>query len=96
MYSYMSLGITQGISDGFTLIVPDYQGFKSAFAAGRLEGHGVLDSARAALNFPGAKLSKTAKIAVIGVFVDWISNHPEIDINHRLLWWRHCYVSFPF
>lgn len=62
------LGPTTGISDGYTLVVPDYEGFKSAFGAGHLSGHGVLDGIRAALNFPGAKLQKTAKIAVMGEF----------------------------
>jgi hypothetical protein len=39
------------LNQGYIVNSPDYQGPSSAFSAGRLEGHGVLDSMRAALSY---------------------------------------------
>ena len=39
------------LAQGWEVIVPDYEGPESAYSAGPLEGHGVLDGIRAAENF---------------------------------------------
>lgn len=48
------------------MIIPDYEGITSSFAAGHLEGYAVLDGLRAALNFPGAKVNKGAALGGLG------------------------------
>ena len=58
------------LDDGYALVIPDHQGPKAAYAAGRQAGHIVLDSIRAARSFvpPGeddAPLEES-KIAQLG------------------------------
>ena len=55
---YMSLG--------YIVSLPDVEGPKDAFGAARLEGHALLDAARATLKFSELKLSKNAKIGGYG------------------------------
>ena len=45
------------LTHGWAVVVTDYQGPEDAFAAGRMEGHGVLDGIRAALALPEAGLA---------------------------------------
>ncbi|MGH9005693.1 MAG: lipase family protein, partial [Acidimicrobiia bacterium] len=47
----------QALVHGWAVVVTDYQGPDDAFAAGRMEGHGVLDGIRAALALPEAGLA---------------------------------------
>jgi hypothetical protein len=44
------------LAHGWAVVVTDYQGPDDSFAAGRMEGHGVLDGIRAALALPEAGL----------------------------------------
>ncbi|RZS38884.1 secretory lipase [Herbihabitans rhizosphaerae] len=46
-----------GLAKGWAVVVTDYQGPRDAFAAGRMEGHGVLDGVRGALALPEAGLA---------------------------------------
>jgi secretory lipase len=50
----------QALSHGWAVVVTDYQGPDDAFAAGRMEGHAVLDGIRAALALPEAGLGGPA------------------------------------
>jgi hypothetical protein len=50
----------QALQQGWAVVVTDYQGPKNAFAAGRLEGHAVLDGIRGALALPGTGLDGAA------------------------------------
>lgn len=49
--------IHQSLQQGWAVVVTDYQGADIAFAAGRMEGHGVLDGIRAAKSIPGQGLT---------------------------------------
>lgn len=52
---------------GYTVIMPDYEGPEAAWTAGRLAGKGVLDSMRAVKNFaPSIGLSKNPKFVGAG------------------------------
>lgn len=57
---------TTGLANGWTLVIADYEGIGSAFAAGRLAGHAVLDALRATLNYAPAGISKTARLGGYG------------------------------
>jgi hypothetical protein len=49
------------LGSGYDVVVPDYEGPNSAYSAGPLEGHGMLDGIRAAENFSASDgLSGTA------------------------------------
>lgn len=54
------------LDQGYALVVPDHQGPKAAYAAGRQAGHVVLDSIRAARSFvpPGSEEAPLAKSKV--------------------------------
>lgn len=47
----------QALQNGWAVVVTDYQGPQMAFAAGRMEGHGVLDGIRAAVALPDTGLN---------------------------------------
>ena len=51
---------------GYIVSLPDVEGPKDEFAATRLEGHALLDAARATLKFSKLNLSKNAKIGGYG------------------------------
>lgn len=55
-----------GLANGWTIVIADYEGFGSAFAAGHLEGHAVLDGLRAALNYGPAGIKKNATLGSYG------------------------------
>lgn len=55
-----------GISKGWAMTVPDYEGPQSEFLAGRLEGQAVLDAVRASLAFTDAGLSADAPVGLWG------------------------------
>jgi hypothetical protein len=46
----------QALEQGWAVVVSDYQGPQSAFGAGRMAGHGVLDGIRGAEALPGTGL----------------------------------------
>ena len=52
---------------GYIVSSPDYEGPDAAFAAGRLEGMGVLDSMRAVANFKSKLGLSTSKPMIVGV-----------------------------
>ncbi|KAF7975700.1 hypothetical protein HWV62_8823 [Athelia sp. TMB] len=58
--------IAYGLANGWTIVVPDYEGIASAFAVGRQEGFAVLDSLRAALNYAPLGISKSARLGAYG------------------------------
>ncbi|MGH3473656.1 MAG: lipase family protein [Aeromicrobium sp.] len=59
--------IAQGLNKGLTVVVPDHQGPRHAFAAGPMAAHAVLDSIRGALVSPEAQLDGAAtKVAMMG------------------------------
>jgi hypothetical protein len=47
----------QALQNGWAVVVTDYQGPQNAFAAGRMEGHAVLDGIRAAVALPDTGLN---------------------------------------
>ncbi|KAF7968906.1 hypothetical protein HWV62_28888 [Athelia sp. TMB] len=58
--------VSLGLEKGWTIVISDYEGFGSAFSAGHLEGHAVLDGLRAALNYKPANISKSAVLGGYG------------------------------
>ncbi|KAF7974275.1 hypothetical protein HWV62_13072 [Athelia sp. TMB] len=58
--------VTNGLANGWTIVIADYEGINSAFSAGRQEGYAILDGLRAALNYAPAGVSKTATLAGYG------------------------------
>lgn len=61
-----SLYIIGFLDQGYTVCSPDYEGPDSAFSAGILSGHGVLDGVRAVLSYEPIGLSSNTKIAGVG------------------------------
>jgi secretory lipase len=49
--TWENVGWQWGLAQGWTIIMPDYEGPSSAFGAGPLEGHAILDGVRATENF---------------------------------------------
>ncbi len=81
----------QALQQGWAVVVTDYQGPKNAFAAGRLEGHAVLDGIRGALALPGTGLAGAATPVGMwgysggGLATSWAAElqpdyAPELDI----------------
>ena len=64
--SYQSLFITSLLHEGWIVTVPDHEGPESAFTAGPLEGHIILDAVRATLSFDRANLHSDAKVIGYG------------------------------
>ena len=64
--SYQQLLLNTFLDEGYILTVPDYQGPKRSFAAGRLEGRMSLDGIRATLNFERIGLNKHTKVVTYG------------------------------
>ncbi|MFI7668555.1 lipase family protein [Nocardia sp. NPDC049526] len=69
----LKLGLSAGrrsvqlpLSKNYAVIVPDHQGPRQAYAAGRMAGHAVLDSIRAAVQTPELGLSPDAPTVVSG------------------------------
>ncbi|WP_245672141.1 lipase family protein [Nocardia anaemiae] len=69
----LKLGLSAGLrsvqvplSKNYAVIVPDHQGPRQAYAAGRMAGHAVLDSIRAAVRTPELGLSPDAPTVVSG------------------------------
>ncbi|WP_245721308.1 lipase family protein [Nocardia pseudovaccinii] len=69
----LRLGLAAGLrsvqlslSKNYAVIVPDHQGPRQAYAAGRMAGHAVLDSIRAAVQTPELGLSPDAPTVVSG------------------------------
>jgi hypothetical protein len=59
--------IQLGLQRGLTVVVPDHEGPRHAFAAGHMAGHAVLDAIRGTLNSPEAGLNGSAtKVALMG------------------------------
>lgn len=54
------------LSRNYAVVVTDHQGPHQAYAAGRISGHAVLDSLRAAVNTPWLGLSPRSPIATTG------------------------------
>lgn len=62
-----SPAIAQMLMSGLTVVVPDHEGPRHAFAASRVAGHVVLDSVRGALATPAASLRGAAtEVALFG------------------------------
>lgn len=59
--------VKMALDRGLTVVVPDHQGPRHAFAAGPMAAHAVLDSVRGALTSPEAELGGAAtKVAMMG------------------------------
>lgn len=54
------------LSKGYAVLVPDHQGPRQAYAAGRMAGHAVLDSIRAAVQTPELGLQPDSPTVVTG------------------------------
>lgn len=55
------------ISEGYTVVVPDYEGQRNSYTVGKLAGKQILDAARAALSLPGIKHSnQTTSVGLWG------------------------------
>lgn len=86
----VSLAIALGISQGWVVSIPDYQGPGSAYGAAILGGQATLDGIRATQNFIPAQLTPGARVGVMGysggsIPTGWVAeNHgeyaPEINI----------------
>lgn len=59
--------IGTAVGAGLTVVVPDHQGPRHAFAAGRMAGHAVLDAIRGAIALPSSGLTgATTKVGMVG------------------------------
>ncbi|SGZ46997.1 CIC11C00000000171 [Sungouiella intermedia] len=59
--------LTTGLSRGWFVVAPDYEGPQGAFTAGRQAGHATLDSIRAVLNTQNiTRIDPDAKVAMWG------------------------------
>lgn len=58
--------IQAALDQGWYVIIPDYEGLKSAFTAARQSGHAVLDGIRAALNTKESGINSNAEIQIWG------------------------------
>jgi hypothetical protein len=59
--------IQLGLDKGLTVVVPDHEGPRNAFASGRMAAHAVLDSVRGAIASPEAGLDGPAtKVTLMG------------------------------
>lgn len=65
--SYEMFILAAYLLEGYIVSSPDYEGPDAAFAAGRLEGMGVLDSMRAVTNFAGTLHFSTNSPVIVGV-----------------------------
>lgn len=84
------LAITLGLLQGWAVVVSDYEGPESQWAAGVLEGQAVLDGIRAAERFPQSGLSANTPVGLWGysgggLATAWASElhpryAPELDI----------------
>ena len=54
------------LARNYAVIVTDHQGPQQAYAAGRISGHAVLDSIRAAVNAPWLGLAPSSPIGISG------------------------------
>lgn len=87
-----SLGIALGVSQGWAVVITDYEGPDSAYGAAILAGQATLDGIRAAENFAPMQLTAGAKtpVAVMGysggsIPTGWVAENqpryaPELNI----------------
>lgn len=64
--NYQQVLFSTILDEGYILTLPDYEGPKRTFAAGRLEGHMAIDSILATLNLKELSLSKDTKVIGYG------------------------------
>ncbi|KZP05168.1 LIP-domain-containing protein [Athelia psychrophila] len=62
----LGVEVTNGLANGWTLVIADYEGINSAFGSGRQEGYAILDGLRAALSYAPAGISQNATIGGYG------------------------------
>lgn len=62
----MGPDVSLGLANGWTIVIPDYDGPTSAVAAGRLEAHTILDGLRATLSYKPAGINKNATLGGYG------------------------------
>lgn len=83
--------VKTALSQGLTVVVPDHQGPRHAFSAGRMAGHAVLDAARGAIATPASGLDASrTKVAMVGysggaIATGWAAQlqpgyAPELDL----------------
>ncbi|WFD34147.1 hypothetical protein MCUN1_000983 [Malassezia cuniculi] len=65
-FTYQQLFMLTLLNEGWVVVVPDHEGPDVAFTSGFVEGHAVLDSFRATLNYDRLGLSKNARVAGYG------------------------------
>ena len=80
----------QYLQEGYTMTIPDKEGPKNAFAAGRMEGYMTLEAIRATLAFSKLGLSKNTRVAGYGysggsITLGWASSlkpayAPELNV----------------
>ncbi|QIS16182.1 lipase family protein [Nocardia arthritidis] len=54
------------LAKGYAVVIPDHEGPRQAYAAGRMAGHAVLDAIRAAIGTPELGLRPDAPVVVTG------------------------------
>ncbi|MGV9675566.1 lipase family protein [Nocardia sp. NPDC003482] len=89
----LSIGVL--LTRGYAVIVPDHQGPRQAYAAGRMGGHAVLDSVRAAVHSGIAALRPDSPIVLSGysggaIATGWAAQlapayAPELTLTGALL-----------
>ncbi|MGW5073671.1 lipase family protein [Rhodococcus sp. NPDC004095] len=60
------VGVQYFLARNYAVVVPDHQGPRQAYAAGRMAGHAVLDAVRAAVSTPAFGLTPDAPVAMTG------------------------------
>lgn len=91
--SYQQVLFSTILDEGYILTVPDYQGPKRAFAAGRLEGHMAIDGILATLDLKELGLSKDAKVIGYGysggsIATGWAASlQPSYAPNLNMVGW---------
>lgn len=91
--NYQQVLFSTILDEGYILTVPDYQGPKRAFAAGRLEGRMAIDSILATLNLKELCLSKDTKVIGYGysggaIAAGWAAGlQPSYAPNLNMVGW---------
>ncbi|WFD45263.1 hypothetical protein MPSI1_003945 [Malassezia psittaci] len=83
----------QYLEEGYIMTIPDKEGPKNAFAAGRMEGYMTLDAVRATLNFDRLNLSNDTRVAGYGysggaITIGWAASlRPSYAPDINMIGW---------
>ncbi|MET9489801.1 lipase family protein [Nocardia sp. NPDC006630] len=87
-----NLAVTEAVSNGYAISIPDYQGPNSAYGAAILGGQATLDGVRAAIDFAPLQLTagNQTRVGLLGysggtIPTGWVAEHaqsyaPELNI----------------